>query len=263
MQTGLMARDGVRLAWRRRGQPPGSSPAVVLAHGLTDAAITWGEVETRLAASFDVISYDARGHGLSDRACDYSVAAHTADLIELVRAMHVVHPVLIGHSMGGVHSALAAAQLAPRAVVLEEPAWPEVAEDGTKDIAASRRSVVEIADLTESQRADRCRSEHPTWSCRDISAWVEARGQVDPDAVSWFGSWATTNRWREHIDEICCPGLLVTGDVDPTVTANLAAEASRLWPELQVRRIEGAGHNVRRDQFEPFWRVLADFLKLL
>lgn len=263
MQSGLIARDGVRLAWRRRGQPSGNSPTVVLAHGLTDAANTWGEVETRLATSFDVLSYDARGHGRSDRAADYSVAAHTADLIELVRALHVLDPVLIGHSMGGVHSALAAAQLAPRAVVLEEPAWPEVADDGTKDIAASRRSVVEIADLTESQRAARCRNEHPTWSDRDISAWVEAQGQVDPDAVSWFDSWATTNRWREHISQLCCPGLLVTGDVNPTVTTTAAAEATRLWPQVQVRRIHGAGHNARRDQFEPFWRILADFLKQL
>lgn len=261
MRTGLMARDGVRLAWRRSGQPPGSHPAVVLAHGLTDAANTWGEIESRLATSFDVISYDARGHGLSDRADDYSVMAHTADLIELVEAMQVKHPILIGHSMGGVHSTIAAARLAPRALVLEEPAWTENA-DGTKDIAASRRSVVEMADLTESQREERCRSEHSTWSSGDITAWVEARGQVDPDAVSWFESWATTNRWRDHIDQLPCPGLLVTGDLNPTVTANIAAEASRLWPQLRVRRIGRGGHNVRRDQFEPFWQAVADFLKL-
>ena len=93
---------------------------------------------------------------------------------------------------------------------------------------------------------------HSTWSSGDIAAWVEARGRVDPDAVSWFESWATTNRWRDHIHQLSCPGLLVTGDLAPTVTANMGAEASRLWPQLRVGRIRLAGHNVRRDQFDRF-----------
>ena len=51
-----------------------------------------GRDRDRLAASFDVICYDARGHGLSDRADDYLVAAHTADLVELVEAMQLKLP---------------------------------------------------------------------------------------------------------------------------------------------------------------------------
>lgn len=236
---------------------------MVLAHGLTDAAVCWGDVEHLLAASFDVINYDARGHGSSDRATDYSFEAHTADLIGLVEALRLESPVLIGHSMGGAHSAVAAAELAARAVVVEEPHWPEVAEDGTKDIAASRRSVVEVAALTETQRADYCRAEHPTWSDVDVASWVRARGQVDPDTVTWFSSWATTNRWRDQVARLRCPGLLLTGDLAPTVTVSAAADAQRLWPALQVRRIDGAGHNVRRDQLEAFWTAVSGFLETL
>jgi N-formylmaleamate deformylase len=92
---------------------------------------------------------------------------------------------------------------------------------------------------------------------------VEAQNQVDPDVVTWFNSWPTTNRWRDHVAQLHCPGLLVTGDRNPTVTPNAAAQARERWPQLKTVQIEGAGHNVRRDQFAPYWRTVAAFLAAL
>ena len=114
--------------------------------------------------------------------------------------------------MGGVHAALAAAQLEVRALILEDPAWPEVASDGTKDIAASRRSVVEVAALPEDARRAHGRALHPAWADEDLDAWVRAQSQVDPDVVSWFNSWQTTNRWRDHVAALRRPGLLLIGE---------------------------------------------------
>jgi N-formylmaleamate deformylase len=125
---------------------------VLLAHGITDSAACWDRVAAGLAPSYDVIRYDARGHGASDRATEYTVDSHVGDLIGMARAMRLDRPVLIGHSMGSVHAALAAAQLDVRALILEDPHWPEIPEDGTKDIAASRRSVAEVAALPESEQ---------------------------------------------------------------------------------------------------------------
>ncbi|MEH3076693.1 MAG: alpha/beta fold hydrolase [Quadrisphaera sp.] len=76
---------GVRLAWTRSG-PPGAGPTVVLAHGLTDDAACWGTTARRLALEHDVLAYDARGHGDSDRADDYTAEAGTADLLGLSNA---------------------------------------------------------------------------------------------------------------------------------------------------------------------------------
>ena len=251
------------MAWTRNGPSGGSAPAVVLAHGLTDSAACWDRVAATLAPSYDVVRYDARGHGASDRASGYSVELNTSDLAGLVRTLGLDRPVLIGHSMGSVHAALAAAEIDVRALVLEDPHWPEIPEDGTKDIEASRRSVVEVAALPKAERRSRGRAEHPTWADIDIEAWVQAQDQVDPDVVNWFGSWRTTNRWRDHVSGLHCPGLLVTGDHSPTVTPAAAAQAKELWPQLQTVRIEGAGHNVRRDQFEPYWQAVSAFLDAL
>jgi N-formylmaleamate deformylase len=259
-QAGFVVLDGVKLAWTRTGRPSRDAPSLLLAHGLTDSAECWGRVAAALALSYDVVCYDARGHGASTRASDYSVKRNTADLVGLARALRLDRPVLIGHSMGSVHSALAAAQLEVRALILEDPHWPEVAEDGTKDIAASRRSVAEVAALPEAERWAHGRALHPTWADGDLEAWAQAQSQVDPDVVSWFNSWPTTNRWRDHVAALHCPGLLVTGGQSPTVTPNAAAQARELWPQLQTMQIEGAGHNVRRDRFTPYGEAVETFL---
>jgi pimeloyl-ACP methyl ester carboxylesterase len=236
-------------------------PTLLLAHGLTDSAACWDPLVAALAPAYEVVCFDARGHGASDRAPDYSVEANTADLVGLARSLRLDRPVLIGHSMGGVHAALAAAQLDVRALILEDPHWPEVAEDGAKDIAASRRSVAGVAALPEADRWAHGRALHPTWADEDLGAWELAQRQVDPDVASWFNSWPTSNRWREHVAALHCPGLLVTGDQNPTVTPDAAAQARELWPQLQTVQIEGAGHNVRRDQFKSYGEAVATFLR--
>jgi N-formylmaleamate deformylase len=234
-----------------------------MAHGLTDSAASWDRVAAVLAPSYDVVRYGARGHGASDRAPAYSAELNTYDLIGLVRELELDRPVLIGHSMGSVHAALAAAELDVRALILEDPHWPEIPEDGTKDIGATRRSVTELAALPQAQRWAHGRAEHPTWADIDLEAWVQAQDQVDPDVVGGFNSWPATNRWRDHASKLDSPGLLVTGNRSPTVTPHAAAQARNRWAQLQTVQIKDAGHNVRRDQFEPYWRAVSNFLDTL
>lgn len=132
--SGFVDLAGAELAWTRSGSRDGDS--VLLAHGITDSAACWDRVAHLLAPVYGVIRYDARGHGGSDRATSYSFELHASDLIGVARALHLDRPVLIGHSMGGAHAAVAAVELHARAVVLEDPHWPEIPEDGTShDIA--------------------------------------------------------------------------------------------------------------------------------
>lgn len=261
--SGVVDVDGVRLAWTRSGLRNPGRPSVVLAHGLTDSADTWQRLGDRLSRSHDVVRYDARGHGSSDRSEDYSAEAHTRDLVGLVRALRLDRPVLVGHSMGGIHATLAARELAVRALVLEDPAWPQVPQDGTKDVADSRRRVVEVASLPEEERREVARRRHPSWHPVDVATWSRAQTLLDPDVVDWFGSWRTRNAWREHVSGLDVPGLLLIGDADPATVAvlpSMADEARRCWPRLRVEQVHGAAHDVRRDRFDAVVRTLTEFL---
>jgi len=58
------------------------------------------------------------------------------------------------------------------------------------------------------------------------------------------------------------PVLLITADnsLGSIVTPETAEEAKRLCPSLTVLRLEGAGHNIRREAFERFVEAVRAFL---
>jgi pimeloyl-ACP methyl ester carboxylesterase len=101
--------NGVRLHVQRLIPPPGVRPSgktVVLLHGLIidDLSSYYFTLANPLsAAGHDVIMYDLRGHGHSDRPeTGYSMNDGIADLDGLLTALDITHPVhLVGNSYGG------------------------------------------------------------------------------------------------------------------------------------------------------------------
>lgn len=118
--------DGVRLS----GERSGAGRPVVLLHGLTATRryVTMGSrlLERR---GFELIAYDARGHGLSGRAQDrgaYEYSDLIGDLVAILETLGVERPILAGSSMGA-HTALAFALDNPDRVaglVQLTPAYP-------------------------------------------------------------------------------------------------------------------------------------------
>lgn len=106
--------DGIEIYYRVwEGNPQGV--AVVLHHGfLSDGSLNWettGVVEALTSVSGPVVALDARGHGKSDKPTQpdaYGEARMATDLTELCHRLHFDVFDLVGYSMGGVVSLLAA-----------------------------------------------------------------------------------------------------------------------------------------------------------
>src|SRR5437870_13236612 len=82
---------------------------VLLVHGLGSELGTWRPVLDRLRAARRVIAHDQRGHGQSDPAGEYSIAALAGDLDRVVEHLGMPQFWLAGHSFSGtVVSAYAA-----------------------------------------------------------------------------------------------------------------------------------------------------------
>lgn len=97
--------DGVRLHYQRIGVD-GAEPRVVFVHGLVvDNLASWYFSVASAVASFaDVLLYDLRGHGRSDRPTEaYDVATMVRDLAGVVDASLGSGPVcLVGNSFGAL-----------------------------------------------------------------------------------------------------------------------------------------------------------------
>jgi pimeloyl-ACP methyl ester carboxylesterase len=105
----FLVTNGVRTHFQRvraRGPAPGPAPQVVCVHGLgydSLASFYLTLASPLAAAGFDVLAYDLRAHGRSDRpAKGYLLTDFTADLRALLDGIGIVEPVhLVGNSFGG------------------------------------------------------------------------------------------------------------------------------------------------------------------
>ena len=128
--------DGVALA----GERAGAGPAVVLLHGLT-ATRRYVLMGSRLLerSGYEVVAYDARGHGRSAPAAEPSAYGYeqlARDLVAVLDGLGLERAILAGSSMGA-HTALRAALTAPERVIalgLITPAYEPSATGATPEL---------------------------------------------------------------------------------------------------------------------------------
>jgi pimeloyl-ACP methyl ester carboxylesterase len=107
---------GVRLAVRVHGAPSTAAPGLLLHHGLASSQRIWDLMLPRLTRRFRVVTYDARGHGLSEKpSSGYGFDPIVADARAVIRAAGLRRPIVVGHSWGAT-VALELAARHPRAV---------------------------------------------------------------------------------------------------------------------------------------------------
>ncbi|WP_334044780.1 alpha/beta hydrolase [Burkholderia ambifaria] len=100
----VTSKDGVRLSVQESGNPNG--PPVIFIHGLLGSRLNWeAQVQSPELREYRIITYDLRGHGLSDKpssATPYHDGRRWADDLEAVIAgSHATKPVVVGWSLGG------------------------------------------------------------------------------------------------------------------------------------------------------------------
>jgi pimeloyl-ACP methyl ester carboxylesterase/DNA-binding SARP family transcriptional activator len=87
----------------------GGEPTVLAIHGSAGMAHTLGALAERLAPTVRFVGVDLRGHGFSDKPpAGYDLERHVEDVRQLIAALGLRRPVLLGHSAGGTVAAFAA-----------------------------------------------------------------------------------------------------------------------------------------------------------
>jgi pimeloyl-ACP methyl ester carboxylesterase len=89
----------LRIHFRDWGDP--AAPPLIIVHGLRDHSHSFDDLARGLLDRHHVIALDLRGHGDSETTPYYSFGHFVLDLHNLVRALRLQKPVIIGHSLGG------------------------------------------------------------------------------------------------------------------------------------------------------------------
>jgi pimeloyl-ACP methyl ester carboxylesterase len=269
--SGTVTGNGIKLHYYRTG---GDKPPLVLAHGFSDNGLCWTRVTQVLEQDYDVIMADARGHGLSDAPEEgYTSEDHAADLAGLIEALGLDKPALMGHSMGASTVATAEVRYPEliSAAILEDPPWfdgdspwnrqqAEMSEEERKTQAEQRMAEF-VANKTRPSHEIIAggRKQSPTWDEVEWVPWAEAKQQMSANLLRRRST--ARKPWQEIAAAISLPTLLVTADPGKAiVTPEIAAQAQAMNDQIQWVRIEGAGHNIRREQFAAFVQAVTEFL---
>ena len=264
--SGDIVANGVRLHYYRTG---GAKPPVMMLHGITDSGRTWSRVAEALAADYDVIMLDARGHGLSEATADgYTAEEQAPDVAGVIRALGLGTVVLMGHSMGGATAVATAAHFpdAVRALILEDPPWGSAPDSATPEQRTARsaelqRSILRRKAQPLAEIVTFGRRRLPGWDARELEAWAEAKQQTSPNIANGINGRGI--RWQDVVRLVRCPLWVIYGDraAGAILTPATVQEAQALAPQLRAIHVPGTGHEIRRGHYTEFMEAVKTCLQ--
>ena len=236
--------NGVRTHYKRtspEGAGRGASPTVVFVHGLgTDSLASFylTLAAPLVGAGVEVIAYDLRGHGRSDRPVNgYAVDDFTDDLGALLDGLDVAVPVyLAGNSFGGT-VAFAFAHRHPERVAglvaIEAEPPTGVWSRKMTELLAATMEFLDREDTYEWIRANP--GSHQARLARLAGERLRATGMVPQIPTGRLLS-------VEDLSTITCPVLNVVGDIgyqadDPYLLQSLL-------PHCETVVLAGQDHSV-------------------
>lgn len=255
--TDTVRANGIRLRYYRTGD----GPPLVMAHGFYGNGRCWGSLADDLAEEYDVIPYDARGHGQSDGPeTGYAIEDRVADLAGLVEALNLDDPILLGHSMGAATVAWAAAEHPdlPRALVLEDPEGMLDAPDIGQDERA--RMVREQLDEVEGRSVEELvETEYEGFDAEVARRHAIADRELSPN-IAEIAREGYPKPLQEVFSDIECPTLVLRSDADTERRVRDLAAAESLANGRLVH-VPDAGHRIFHDEYDAAHAELRAFLR--
>ncbi|MDJ0380379.1 alpha/beta hydrolase [Streptomyces sp. G-G2] len=266
---------GILLAADEWGEA--SSPPLVLLHGGGQTRHAWDRSGPRLAAlGWRVVAVDLRGHGASEWSADgdYDLGLFAEDVRALVAEVGG-RPVLVGASLGGLSSLLAAGE-APRAaigaLVLVDVAHRPDPRGARRIVAFMRGRPDGFACIEEAAAAVAAHQPHRTrpYDPERLRNNLRRRGERwvwhwDPRLLDSFEGRMDPPGMAERLLDAArsagVPILLVRGGISDVVREDVAEEFCDRVPNARYVDVADAGHTVVGDRNEPFIDALVPFLK--
>jgi 3-oxoadipate enol-lactonase len=224
----------------------GTGSPLVLIHGLASSMSLWAGLEQSQLEGTQIISYDLRGHGASDRPTGaHTLAKHVADLIGLLTALEVKRATFAGHSLGGMIAMELAAshpELVASLVLLDTTAsFPQATRDMFFEFAssASFNGMSAVADtFIDLSFTPQFREANPK-----MVATVR-KGILASDAASFAAAARMVAKadLNSRLAQIHCPTLVLVGAQDSLTPPELTKAVATGISGAQFQMIPDSGH---------------------
>jgi len=259
--------DGVKLAVQESGDPNG--PPIILVHGLLGSRLNWdAQVQSPALRQYRIITYDLRGHGLSDKPSGrepyHDGSRWGDDLAAVVQGSHARKPVLVGWSLGGVVISNYLAKYGDRAIA------GAVYVDGVVELAPGQ--IVDHPDVYRDMNSPDLKT-HLDGERTFVGLCFNHRPDADTFdrllANAAMASWdmqkevpTMTVFAAEGLGKARVPLLFIYGAEDALVnTQATLARATALNSRVVSKVYTDSGHAPFIEEAERFNRDLAEFVR--
>lgn len=267
--------DGVELVADAWGAPD-RAPALLL-HGGGQTRHAWKRTAAVLASrGYNAIAVDLRGHGDSGWSSDgnYAVDRFARDVRQVAMALPR-KPVLIGASLGGIASLIAAgeasAEIATALVLVDvTPRVDPAGVDRIRGFMASHiddgfATLEEAADAIATYLPHRPRPKSLDGLRKNLRLGPDGRYRWHYDPAFVGDASRRTGEDREArltamARSLTIPVLLVRGALSELVSKDIARAFVASVPNARYVDVEGAAHMVAGDVNDPFVEEVVAFL---
>lgn len=244
---------------------PADKPVIAFANSLGTDFRIWRDVIVRLAGDFPIVTYDKRGHGLSDiGTAPYSMDDHVGDLEGLLDHLKVKNAIICGLSVGGL---IAQGLYAKRPDLVSALVLCDTAHKiGTTESWNSRIAAVEkdgIASIADGVLKLWFTPEFHEKRSTDLIGY---RNMLVRQPLAGYAGTCAALRdadYTEAAKAISVPTLCVVGDQDGSTPPALVRSMADLIPGSRFKIIDGAGHIPCIEQPETLTALIQRFVARL
>lgn len=253
----------MKLAYREYG----SGPPLVILHGLFGQSDNWNTLAKVFSEQgFRVFTVDLRNHGLSPHSEEWSYSAMAEDLKTFLVDHQLVHPILLGHSMGGKvllffehsHPGLAAK------LIIADIAARQYPPHHQKVIKALK--AVNFDEITSRKEAEAVMLNYlEDFGTRQFLLkniyWRES------DRMDWRFNLNVISREIERIGIEApaftsgTPALVLRGEKSDYIQENDVLDFNKRFSNLEIETIAGAGHWLHAEKPKEFSEAVLRFIK--
>jgi pimeloyl-ACP methyl ester carboxylesterase len=255
-QTGqYVLANGINIYYEVHGD---GSPLLLLHGGIVNLSM-WTSHIPIFAEHFRVFALDSRGHGRTKNPVDtLSYRLLADDVAAFIHALGLDQPAICGYSDGG-QIALEMGMHYPHlasAYVIAGAAhrWTDVYFAWTKALGMERRGVVNLEHFERNQAGLLATIRQQQDAVQGHDYWKIYLQQL---SMMWLDPLHYT---ANDLQRLIAPTLLMGGDRDPFLPAELAVELYRFIPHAELALLPGADHSFPFVQADLFRQLTVNFL---
>lgn len=241
---------------------------IVFVHGVSGSSSAWLPYEKDLESVYNILSFDLRGHGKSEKPRtyeEYKISDFVEDLRSLIEFLQIGKFVFVGHSMGCfvILAYLHNYQEKVSKVVLLAPNF-----SGNKVLSA--KMLIPLiyvgATLFEKIPYSPERGKHIDYSkYPNSSDWSIPRTIADMRNTTLRAYLYTTKQWynfdaEDFLEKIHIPTLIIHGKKDTIFPVKYGVFMASKIPSAKIVLLENADHIIALNNAQEILKEVRDFM---